>query len=200
MAKVARIETDRLLLREQLGTDAATWGPLVIDPDFRRYVPWRRSDETPEERAARSIGGLMRRWESDPLTSMGWVITRRSDGQLLGTGGVDQAEDPADGELDYFFGRPFWGQGYGREAAHAMARFALDHTDARRLVAYIVPANIGSIRIAESLGMRFEKAVDYMQFFPDPSVVELSSPLTWMYAADRNGVTLRDDGYRVIPG
>ena len=197
MAKVARIETERLLLREQLETDAATWGPLAVDPEFRRYVPWRRGDEMPEERAARSIGGLMRRWQSDPLSSMGWVITRRSDGQLLGTGGVD-ATDDGDGELDYFFGKPFWGQGYGREAAHAMARFALDHVPYHRLVAYIVPGNVGSIRIAEGLGMTFEREVDYMQFFPDPSVIELSSSLTWMYVVRREDVTLRDDGYRVV--
>ena len=198
MATVARIETDRLLLREQLDTDAATWGPLAVDPDFRRYVPWRRGDETPVERATRALSGLMRRWESDPLTTMGWVIARRDDGQLIGTGGVEAAEDPGDGELDYLLGKPFWGQGYGREAAHAMARFALEATDFRRLVAYIVPGNVGSIRIAESLGMRYEAEVDYMAFFPDPSVIELSSPLTWMYAVAREDVTLRDDGYRVV--
>jgi ribosomal-protein-alanine N-acetyltransferase len=198
MTRVARIETNRLLLREQLATDAATWGPLAVDPDFRRYVPWRRGEEAPEERAARAIGGLMARWQSDPLTSMGWVITRRSDGQLLGTGGVDATED-GDGELDYFFGKPFWGQGYGREAAHAMARFALDHTTFPRLVAYIVPGNVGSIRIAEGLGMQFEGEVDYLQFFPDPSQIVLSSPLTRMYAARREDITLRDDGYRVVP-
>jgi RimJ/RimL family protein N-acetyltransferase len=198
MGKVARIETDRLLLREQLDSDAATWGPMAVDPEFRRYVPWRRGDETPVERATRALGGLMRRWDSDPLTRMGWVIARRSDGQLLGTGGIEAAEDPGDGELDYFLGKPFWGQGYGREAAHAMARYALDHTAFRRLVAYIVPGNEGSIRIAEGLGMRFEKEVDYMAFFPDPSVIELSSPLTWMYAVAREDISLRDDGYRVV--
>ena len=195
---MARIQTDRLLLREQQERDAATWGPLAVDPEFRRYVPWRRGDETPEARAARSIGGLMARWESQPLSSMGWVITRRSDGQLLGTGGVDAGEDPAEGELDYFFGKPFWGQGYGREAAHAMARFALDHTPFQRLTAYIVPGNAGSIRIAESLGMRFEREVDYLQFFPDPSIIELSSSMTFMYAARREDITLRDDGYQVV--
>jgi RimJ/RimL family protein N-acetyltransferase len=195
---LARIETDRLLLREQLDGDAAVWGALAVDPDFRRYVPWRRGEETPEARAARSIGALMARWDAEPLSSMGWVIARRSDGQLLGTGGVDAGEKPGDGELDYFLGKPFWGQGYGREAAHAMARFALEHTTFERLIAYIVPGNVGSIRIAEGLGMRFEGEVDYMQFFPDPSIIELSNPMTSMYAARREDVTLRDVGYRVV--
>lgn len=199
MSSVIRIETDRLVLREGRESDSAAWGPLMIDPDFRRYVPWRRGDETPEARASRAITNLMRRWDTEPLTRMGWVISRRGDGAVLGHGGIEQAEDPADGEIDYFLGKPFWGQGYGSEAAHAMARFALGHTGFERLIAYIVPGNEGSIRIVESLGMGYEGDVDYMQFFPDPSAIELSNPVTRMYAVRREDVTLRDAGYREIP-
>jgi RimJ/RimL family protein N-acetyltransferase len=197
MAAVARIETERLLLRELLPADIPIWGPLIVDPDYRRYVPVRRSDETPVERATRSLTAMMARWNQEPLRSMGWVIARRSDGQIIGSGGVEESE-AGDGELDYTFGKPFWGQGYGREAAHAMARFALDHVPFARLSAYIVPGNEASIRIAEGLGMRFELEIDYMQFFPDPSVVYLPNPMTRMYTVRREDVTIRDQPYRVV--
>jgi RimJ/RimL family protein N-acetyltransferase len=118
---------------------------------------------------------------------------------VMGSGGVEAGEDPGDGEIDYRLGKPFWGQGYGSEAAHAMARFTLAHTAFKRLTAYIVPGNDGSIRIVEGLGLRFESMVDYMQFFPDPSVIELSNPMTRFYAARVEDVTLRDGAYRELP-
>jgi len=198
LTRFSRIETERLLLREPLPSDATRWGPLLADPDFRRYIPVRRSDERPEERASRNLDALAARWETEPLVAAGWVISRRVDGQIIGTGGVEQAEDPNDGEIDYFLGKPFWGEGYGREAARAMARFAVENMPFQRLVAYIVPGNIGSIRIAEGLGMRFERVIDYLQFFPDPSVIELSDPMTRMYAAPRADVVFGDGQYRVV--
>ncbi|HXI46040.1 MAG TPA: GNAT family N-acetyltransferase [Candidatus Acidoferrales bacterium] len=198
MATVAQIETDRLLLREVRDGDVATLARYITDPDFRRYVPFRRSDETPEQRAERSLTSSQARWQKEPLTSVGWVIALRDDDQLIGSGGIEEAEVPPDGELDYRLGKPFWGQGYGREAARAMARFALENMPFERLVAYIVPGNDGSIRIAEGLGLRFEREVDYMQFFPDPSIIELSNPMTRMYAARYEAVTVGDGHYRVV--
>jgi RimJ/RimL family protein N-acetyltransferase len=198
MPSVAQIETERLLLRERRDGDVAAWAQFTSDPDFRRYVPVRRSDETPEQRAERGLSALMVRWEKEPLKAVGWVIARRDDAQVIGQGGFEEAEVPEDGEIDYRFGKPFWGQGYGREAAQAMSRFVIDNKLFERLVAYIVPANIGSIRIAEGLGMRYERDVDYLQFFPDPSLVELADPITRMYAARPDEMTLGHGHYRVL--
>ncbi|HTK45279.1 MAG TPA: GNAT family N-acetyltransferase [Patescibacteria group bacterium] len=200
MASVAQIETERLLLRERRDGDVAAWAKFTSDPDFRRYIPVRRSDETPEQRAERGISSLMARWEKEPLKGVGWVIARRDDDQVIGQGGFEEGEVPEDGEIDYRFGKPFWGQGYGREAAHAMSRFVIDNKLFERLVAYIVPGNVGSIRIAEGLGMRYERDVDYLQFFPDPSRVELADPMTRMYAARPEDMTVGDGHYRVING
>jgi RimJ/RimL family protein N-acetyltransferase len=200
MPRVAQIETERLLLRERRDGDVAAWAALTSDPDFRRYIPVRRSDETPEERAERNLSSMMARWDKEPLKGVGWVIARREDGQVIGQGGFEEAEVPEDGEIDYRFGKPFWGQGYGREAAHAMSRFVIDNELFERLVAYIVPGNAASIRIAEGLGLRYERDVDYLQFFPDPSRVELADPMTRMYAAPRDEVTLEDGHYRVVNG
>ncbi len=79
-----------------------------------------------------------------------------------------------------------------------MARFGLDHVGWRRLVAYIVPGNDASIRIAEGLGMIYQGDVDYLQFFPDPSAIELLSPMTRMYAVNREDFVPADAPYDVI--
>ena len=201
MSLIARIETERLLLRGPEDGDIGAWAALLTDPDFRRYIPVRRSSESAEERATRALSRLAERWTAEPLHGLGWVISRKDDSQVIGTGGLEEGADPGDGEIDYFLGKPFWGQGYGREAARAMARFGLDHVDWRRLVAYIVPGNDASIRIAEGLGMTYQGDVDYMQFFPDPSSVELLSPMTRFYAIDRKDFVPGEAPYRVTwPG
>ena len=79
-----------------------------------------------------------------------------------------------------------------------MARYALEHSDLKRMTAYVIPANAGSVRVAEGLGMRYQLKVNYLDFFADPSVVELEDPIASMYAVDRAGVTLRDGPYRVV--
>lgn len=197
MSRIAQIETERLLLRGPADADVGAWAGLLTDPDFQRYIPVRRSSDAAEVRAERALARLAERWAAEPLRGVGWVICRRSDGQVVGTGGLEEGAEPGDGEIDYFLGKPFWGQGYGREAARAMSRFALDHVDWRRLVAYIVPGNDASIRIAEGLGMTYQGDVDYMQFFPDPSAVELANPMTRFYAVDREDFVPGDEPYRV---
>lgn len=198
MGRIAQIETERLLLRGPADGDVEAWAALLTDPDFRRYIPVRRSTESAEERATRALARLAERWTAEPLGAVGWVISRQSDGQVIGTGGLEEGAEPGDSEIDYFLGKPFWGQGYGREAARAMARFALDHLDWRRMVAYIVPGNDASIRIAEGLGMTYQGDVDYLQFFPDPSAVELANPMTRFYAVNREDFAPGDGPYRVI--
>ena len=39
-----------------------------------------------------------------------------------------------------------------------------------------------------------------LQFFPNPSVIELSDPITRMYAAPFNDVTIGAGHYRVLDG
>lgn len=111
MDRIAQIETERLLLRGPAEGDVEAWASLITDPDFRRYIPVRRSSDSAEERATRALATLAERWTTEPLRGVGWVISRQSDGQMIGTGGLEEGAESGDGEIDYFLGKPFWGQG-----------------------------------------------------------------------------------------
>src|SRR6185369_4416391 len=75
MPPIARIET--LRLRGPAEGDVEAWAALLTDPDFRRYIPVRRSDDSAEERARRGLAKLSERWTTEPLRAMGWVISLR---------------------------------------------------------------------------------------------------------------------------
>ena len=63
-------------------------------------------------------------------------------------------------ELGYAFSRAYWRNGYATEAAKA----ALEHcfrTGQQRVVAIIDPENHASIRVAEKIGMKLERGIEW---------------------------------------
>ena len=81
-----------------------------------------------------------------------WAVEARETGELLGQCGVVQLRGAA--EIAYSFGRAYWGRGYATEAARACLDFAIAELGLSPVVAYMDPANVGSKRVAEKLGMR----------------------------------------------
>lgn len=194
---IPEIETERLVLRGPADGDVEAWATHLTNPADFRFIPWRKTDETPHERSARILGGLEKLWAKQPPGGMGWVIVRKADPLLIGLGGLDQVEGTSDGEIDYRLGRPFWGQGYASEAARAMMRYGFENTAWDRVVAYVVPENTASVRVAQGLGMRYEKDVDYAEIMGDLTNYEIASPITALYAIARAQYTPGDEAYRV---
>lgn len=62
-------------------------------------------------------------------------------------------------EIGYRLERSAWGQGYATEAARAVRDYAFATLGIGRVIALIDPANLASIRVAEKLGMHYEKEV-----------------------------------------
>ena len=62
-------------------------------------------------------------------------------------------------EIGYRLARSTWGQGYATEAALSVRDFAFTTLGIKRLIAMIDPSNIASIRVAEKIGMKYEKEV-----------------------------------------
>jgi ribosomal-protein-alanine N-acetyltransferase len=58
--------------------------------------------------------------------------------------------------LGYFINNPFWGKGYGKEAARAAIDIAFRDVKLHRIEAGIEPRNRRSIFLARSLGLRKE--------------------------------------------
>jgi RimJ/RimL family protein N-acetyltransferase len=178
------IETERLILRGPVDADIDTWQGFLGDPDFGRYVPRRRVLPTPRERAERQMRVYLNRWDAHPHMATGWAVTRRMDNQFIGLCGVDLVADTNDGEIEYFIGQPYWGQGYAGEAAGAATRFALANTAMDRILAYVVPVNVASVRIVQRLGFVHERDVDYLELMGAPDLV-LDPPIVAEYSLPR---------------
>ena len=73
------------------------------------------------------------------------------EGAVVGMCYVECGEQGA-WEFDYWYGTPYWGQGYAAEAAWPMIRFAFEDLGARRLTAGWFDDNPASGAVLHKLG------------------------------------------------
>ena len=152
-AMLPSFETPRLLLRPRTTADVDACIAMDRDPEVTRFVdgPWADAAKHRAfvvDRIVRAYPPGMGYWavfpRSEPDRFLGWVLLTPLD--LVGP----------DIEIGWRFVRAAWGQGYATEAARPVLRHALETLGVAEIVADIDPANVGSIRVAEKLGMRCE--------------------------------------------
>src|SRR5579875_358814 len=81
------------------------------------------------------------------------------DHTLLGLGGIDGILPfQGVGDLSVALGRPYWGQGYGREALTLLLRFAFMELNLRRVGITVFDYNPRAIRLYERAGFVREGA------------------------------------------
>lgn len=94
-----------------------------------------------------------------------WVVELPGTASFVGVVGLAwipyQAHFTPAVEIAWRLARAFWGRGYAGEAARAALGFGFDKVDLAEIVAVTVPANLGSRRVMERLGMSRDPADDY---------------------------------------
>jgi RimJ/RimL family protein N-acetyltransferase len=86
------------------------------------------------------------------------------EGRMIGMADIDGITE-REGTLGYWLDRAAWGRGYAFEAAHAVARFALEDVGLTRLKAGHADDNPASARILTKLGFTL---IDTGQGFSRP--------------------------------
>ena len=88
-----------------------------------------------------------------------WATIHKETGQLIGRSGLLPWTIDGQNEVEvaYLLGREYWGQGLGTEVAQAILDFGFDQLHLSRLICLIDAENLASIKVAEKIGMKFEK-------------------------------------------
>lgn len=87
------------------------------------------------------------------MSAMIWKET----GEMIGWSGIQPLDGTDEIEVGYGMIKEFWGKGIGLEAAQAWLEFGFNVKNLERIVAVAYPENVGSWRIMEKCGMKFEK-------------------------------------------
>ncbi len=166
-----QLETERLILRRPRHDDVDALAATFGDPEVMRYIGSGRT--ATRDDVVRSVDAMLERHEADGFGML--VVERREDGRLVGRCGLlvwdaetwtpSTLRDARSPEIEagWTLGREFWGSGYATEAALAVRDFALHELGRRRLISLIHPANVRSIRVAEKLGMSYERDVPLLR-------------------------------------
>ena len=149
-------ETSRLILRYFTLKDLDELTPILADAEVMQF----------------SLDGVKTRSQTEEF--LHWILTcyqkynlglyaviDRQDRQLIGLCGllIWNFEEHREIEIAYRLARAYWGRGLGTEAATAVRNYART-LGIDRLICLIPPENIRSIRVAQKLGMNYEKNID----------------------------------------
>ena len=142
------METPRLLLRPFTTADAPTMHAIYSDLEVMRFVGNGPVASLPATEK-------MLRDYADHQVRRGfsfWGVVERASGALVGDAGLYEGSG-AEVELGYTLARTAWGRGYATEAARAWLEAAFRVHGLDEVVALVEPANTGSIRVLEKLGL-----------------------------------------------
>ncbi|HET7461432.1 MAG TPA: GNAT family N-acetyltransferase [Longimicrobium sp.] len=156
------MRTPRLLLRRFTEDDAPETFSLYADPEVMRFMG--APPASVAEEAANLRAHVRKYYEG--LGFGLWAVILREAGELAGRCGLLRSEigGRIETEISYLLARRFWGRGLAAEAAGAVLEHGFGGLGIARIVAVIDPRNTASRRVAERIGMRYERDVPYKQF------------------------------------
>lgn len=147
------LETRRLRLEAVEPRHADEWWPEVqaSHAELSRWLAWAINptlDELREWATQKPVD-----WEAGRM----WVFALVHDGRAIGNIGIGEFEPILRrAEIGYWISTRYAGRGLMTEAASAVVSFAFDHLRVHRLELHAGPHNIGSCRVAEKMGFRYE--------------------------------------------
>lgn len=147
---LARLETERLLLRPQQAEEAAVYHQLWAERD-PRVPPHRRLDAQGRPTVA-DIAERIRAAEPESSSQL-LAVERRDTGEVIGYCGLAFGGNapPGEPELAYELLRAHHGCGYATEAARAVRDWAAEN-GCPRLWAGVWDWNVASRRVLHKLG------------------------------------------------
>lgn len=152
------LETERLILRNQMPEDTETIIKMFGDPEVMRFIADGKT--IPRNIAEQSINRWNEYERKHGFTS--WAVVRKDDNKFIGKCGFNYLPDNSDIELSYMLDEPYWGNGYATEIAGAALDYGIKKLGLKRIVALVYPQNSPSIRVIEKTGFKYEKEYEYM--------------------------------------
>jgi RimJ/RimL family protein N-acetyltransferase len=150
-----KLETERLILRQFTADDAPFILELLNEPSFIKNIG---------DRGVRSLEDAKRYLEAGPISSYArtgfglYLVQLKETSESIGMSGLIKRPALDDVDIGYAYLPKFWSKGYAVEAALANKEEARS-LGLKRLAAIINPDNESSIRVAEKLGMKFERMI-----------------------------------------
>lgn len=157
------IETERLLMRELLPTDAAGMFALDSDPEVHRYLGNNPLTDIAQSREM--IANIRKQYTDNGIGR--WAVVLKETNEFIGWSGL-KLERNMNGreqfyDLGYRFIQKHWGKGYATESAKAFLDFGFNEMKLETICICADVGNAGSRNVIEKLGFRFVNLFKYKE-------------------------------------
>ena len=147
--------TERLSFRSMQHTDHRLLKNIFQNKDVMRYYAALKSEKEIDEWI---------HWNKSYYLSYGvgmWMVEDRQTQRFIGQCGLvpEKIEGSVSIELGYLFTPENWGYGYASESAAVVRDFAFYSLAIPTLISIIDPENTPSIKVAENIGMTYQRPV-----------------------------------------
>ena len=153
MAKQPNLETERLLLRPFQQNDSPRVHELAGEKQIAATTlniphPYKEGD------AGKWISTLPEAFDSG--TAVTFAIDLQAESQLIGAIGLELNRRHERGEMGYWIGTAYWGNGYCTEAAKAVLTYGFEVLGLHKIHALHMATNPASGRVMAKIGMSQE--------------------------------------------
>lgn len=149
------LESDRLILRQIMLTDANGWLAVWNNEDVMRYMTDFDATPTTQDDILSII-----QWADDIFakqTGLRWALTLKSTNTMLGSIGFHlYHKNHRCAEIGYELNRQYWRKGLMFEAGVAILDFGFNQLNLHRIEANVTVGNEGSARLLRKLGFTQE--------------------------------------------
>lgn len=149
------LETARMRLLRLKFEDAPFILELVNDPSFIQNIG---------DRGVRNLtdaeGYISRSLDSYQKNGFGlYRVELKGTQESIGICGIIKRDALDHADIGFAFLPRFWMKGYAFESALAVLQYARDQLGMRRVLGIASSSNVGSIRVLEKIGLKFDKLV-----------------------------------------
>jgi ribosomal-protein-alanine N-acetyltransferase len=154
------IETERVFSRMFTMNDVDDFAPICANPQVMKYLG-HDCKPVPREEVEYAIESYIKYWEKHGIGR--WAIIYKENNKLIGCAGLRLHEGTP--ELVVLLDEPYWRKGLATEIGRAVLKYGFETRGFDRIIAMTRPANTGSRRLMNKLGMRFlEEAIVFGQY------------------------------------
>jgi ribosomal-protein-alanine N-acetyltransferase len=130
---------------------------ITGDPEVMKHLG--TSGARTREKTKNTIDAILRHWDTHGFGI--FALEHKADGHLIGWCGLQMLEKTPEVEVAYLLAKDYWNQGLATEAAKAAIEYGFDELKVNRIVAIARPENVGSYRVMEKVGMKYERDAHY---------------------------------------
>lgn len=148
------LETDRLLLREMLLSDAEALFEMDRNPNVHQYL-WNKPQKDIEETIA-TIESVRNQYIQNNIGR--FVVILKETNELIGWAGLKYNTEMVNNKIHFYdigyrLNEKFWGKGYASEASFAWLDYGFNKMNINLMEAAAQTDNIASNRILQKIGL-----------------------------------------------